>query len=429
MILFLIFIPLSVFTLSPHSSLNLLSTRSSPPTSTSSAPCHEDLVKACRFSHYDKIRTLLSQGADVNFVNKNGCTPLYEVIKNNDIPGLQILLDHHVDVNKAINPKNSYLQNRGNKTNSPLFCAIVHRSRDLIPMLLEAGSDPNANYQDGWTCLTYAIWYGQFATVDILLKFGADVNQPSYMGTPLYLASFGSQTTFCMKTSQSTELVRQLLLRGADPNNIIQKSIPFGFSLAQNVHLGLGKEVLFHYSPLQIALGFEEWDIAHLLITFGADITYKNVFGETALHLMMQPLTQHFFHHKNFPSTDPLIGALQGQKYTDTLKTLLLKLTPTKESCLVKNIFGQTPLHMASLSQDNLLFFLKKRMQYFDIHNHDCASLGLDFLGRDAQGECIHPNPLASHKLALFDKERLLTGIDLPEILDIVKKNGLLGRC
>ena len=90
---------------------------------------------------------------------------------------------------------------------------------------------------------------------------------------------------------------------------------------------------------------------------------------------------------------------------------------------------------MAHLSQDKLLSLLENRIKSFDIHDDDYSEkkdsnpphndtelLGLDFLGRNVYGECIHPNPLASHKIDLFDKERLLTGIDLPEILDIVKK-------
>ena len=137
---------------------------------------------------------------------------------------------------------------------------------------------------------------------------------------------------------------------------------------------------------------------------------------------MMQPLSQSFFKKNSLTFLgDNIIGVLRRKNPTTILETLILKLTPTKESCLVKNILGQTALHMAHSSQNNLLPLLKKRMEFFDIHDQDYASLGLDFLGRNALGECVSPNPLVSHKLALFDKERLLTGIDLPEILDIVK--------
>ena len=340
----------------------------------------------------------------------------------------------------------------------------------MVQWLLEAGANPNVDYQEGWTCLTYAIWYSHYEIVELLLKFGADVNQPSHMGTPLYLASFGSKSELWMQTSQPVELVRQLLLHGADPNNTIQKDIPFGFNLAKGIHHGLGKEVLFHYSPLQIALGSKEWDIAMLLINFGADTTYKNVLGETGLHLMMQPLSQTFFQkNKATCLDDEMLGILLRTKPTEILETLLLKLTPTRESCFLKNIFGQTPLHLAHLSQDKLLSLLKKRIIFFngqednsqkmttpmqqsdyedmdtdipqsdhdsydedmDTSNEDIdtsdphidyESLGVDFLGRNALGECIHPNPLGSYKLALLDQESLLTGIDLPEILNIVKR-------
>ena len=217
---------------------------------------------------------------------------------------------------------------------------------NVIPMLLEAGADPNADYQEGWTCLTYAIWYARYEIIDLLLTFGADVNQPSYMGTPLYLACFGSKAELSIPTSQSVELVRQLLLRGADPNNIAQQSIPFGFDMAKYIHHGLGRELLFHYSPLHIALGCKEWDIALLLLKFGADITQKNVLGETALHLMMQPLTQSLFERDASTFLDNnLVGPLQGEKYTATLERLIFKLTPKKDSCFVKNIFGQ-PLYI-----------------------------------------------------------------------------------
>ena len=415
-------LPIFIWGLSPHSSLGQLSPTRTPSASTSSLNIHEELVNACHDSDYNQINHLLSQGADINYVNEDGFTPLYWAVNKADKRCLKILLDHNVDVNQAVTPENTYLKNRGNKTNSPLFCALLSKDTKIIQMLLESGANPNDDYQEGWTSLTYAIWYSQYDAINLLLKFGADVNKASQMGTPLYLASFGSKSESHMQTSQHEELVRQLLLRGADPNNLNQQKVPFGFNMAENIHHGLGREILFHYSPLQIALGLREWNIAMLLIDFGADVTYKNVVGETGLHLMMQPLSQSFFKpQKSKFLDDRVTGILEGKKFTKVLETLIFKLTPTKDSCLVKNSFGQTPLHMAHLSQDKLLSLLKKRMNDLDIPENTHQSLGLDFLGRNALGECIRPNPLASHKLALFDKERLLGGHDLPEILDIVK--------
>ena len=244
----LIFISAFISALSPPSYFKISQSQIDKHFHTPSSQIHEDLVTACRCYNHDKARSLLSQGADVNYVDKHGFTPLYWAIKNSDKYGLQILLDHDVDINKAINPNDPYLKRRGNKTNSPLFFALTcstHDDATIVQILLEAGAQPNVDYQEGWTCLTYAIWYTLYDAIDLLLKFGADVNQPSHMGTPLYLACYGSQTAIYMQTLRSVELVRQLLIRGADPNNTVQKNIPFGFNMAKNVHNGLGKEVLF----------------------------------------------------------------------------------------------------------------------------------------------------------------------------------------
>ena len=139
---------------------------------------------------------------------------------------------------------------------------------------------------------------------------------------------------------------------------------------------------------------------------------------------MMQPLTQSLFTtRKSLFLDNEVTGVLHRKNFTKTLETLISKLTPTKESCHVKNILGQTPLHMAHLSQELLLTLLKERMNALDTHENDHDfhemdmdtdiplsdyNFGLDFLGRNVLGECIHPNPLASRKLDFFDKERLL---------------------
>ena len=164
MLVFLFIIPFAISALSPAIFLKSLQIP------TPSQHIHDSLVKACRFSDHDKIYALLSQKADVNYTDSNGFTPLYWVIKNEDKYGLQILLNHHVDVNQDIEPEDAYLKRRGNKKNSPLFCAIISRNITTIHMLLKAGADPNIEYQDGWTCLTFAIWYTYYDAIYLLFK-------------------------------------------------------------------------------------------------------------------------------------------------------------------------------------------------------------------------------------------------------------------
>ena len=70
-------LPLIVFSLSPHSLLTCLQSQTSSITPALPSNINEELIKACRYFNHELIRHLLSQKADVNYVAKDGSTPLY----------------------------------------------------------------------------------------------------------------------------------------------------------------------------------------------------------------------------------------------------------------------------------------------------------------------------------------------------------------
>jgi ankyrin repeat protein len=75
----------------------------------------------------NKIRVLLEKGADPNV---SAARALFNVIKNRNREGLQLLLDHGADINN----KHDY---------TPLHGAAINNDIDMYKYLLTLGADPN----------------------------------------------------------------------------------------------------------------------------------------------------------------------------------------------------------------------------------------------------------------------------------------------
>lgn len=53
---------------------------------------------------------------------------------------------------------------------------------DVIKVLLDAGANPNACAEDGWTCLMMAVRGGDYGSTKALLEAGADL----YLGRDMF---------------------------------------------------------------------------------------------------------------------------------------------------------------------------------------------------------------------------------------------------
>ena len=96
---------------------------------------------------------------------------------------------------------------------TPLFCAILHKNRRMVEVLLAHGADVNSrDHPGGLTMLHRALLGGQEDIIKVLLTHGADINAHATSDatayTPLHAAVWGS----------SAEVVEQLILAGADIN-------------------------------------------------------------------------------------------------------------------------------------------------------------------------------------------------------------------
>jgi len=61
---------------------------------------NDQLIAACLTNDFEKVKILVNKGADVNFFNKDGYTPLiYSINKESDIKIVNFLINNGADVN------------------------------------------------------------------------------------------------------------------------------------------------------------------------------------------------------------------------------------------------------------------------------------------------------------------------------------------
>jgi len=155
-------------------------------------------------AHTDAAMTekLLAAGADANRALLSGETPLMEAARRGNLASVQALLT------AGANP---YAQDAGGGQNA-LMWATSERHTAVVEELVRRGADVKAGSKTGFTALMFAAQQGDVNLVNILIRAGANPNdpQPKTSLTPLIIAS-------AMGHVKTVEL---LLDNGANPNHI-----------------------------------------------------------------------------------------------------------------------------------------------------------------------------------------------------------------
>jgi ankyrin repeat protein len=149
------------------------------------------LVAALAGKHFQTAELLRHSGADPNVQWLVGNTPLHSAASLGDVEMVQELLDMGADVN---------FQNERGESPLDYTCRNPHQADDTFPiilgnvtqLLLDRGADINARTNDSWTPLHTAVHYGYIEVVRVLLEHGADVGSEDKQGkTPFTLAKEG----------------------------------------------------------------------------------------------------------------------------------------------------------------------------------------------------------------------------------------------
>src|SRR5262245_18395208 len=125
---------------------------------------------------------------------------------------------------------------------------------------------------------------GDVAQIELLLNQGADINEVSGSGTPLYFAV----------NTQHAEAAELLIQRGADVNARSTFGMPLHAAAAKDLP-SVASLLLEHgadpnadwntLKPLHIAAKYGRVNVARLLLDHGADIKALTAMDEPALHL------------------------------------------------------------------------------------------------------------------------------------------------
>uniref|UniRef100_A0A8C5J4Y8 Ankyrin repeat and SOCS box containing 5 n=1 Tax=Junco hyemalis TaxID=40217 RepID=A0A8C5J4Y8_JUNHY len=192
------------------------------------SPLHEAASQGRLLS----LKTLLSQGYNVDTLTIDQVTPLHEACLGDHVGCARILLEAGANVNATTIDGVT-----------PLFNACSRGSAACAELLLQYGA--KAQWESCLPSPTHeAASRGHSECLEVLISWGIDVDQDlPHLGTPLYVA--------CV--SQQIHCIRKLLYAGAN----VQK----------------GKHL---QTPLHAAAQHSSTEIVNLLLEFGADINAKN---------------------------------------------------------------------------------------------------------------------------------------------------------
>ncbi len=165
---------------------------------------------AAVFGQAEILRSLLLKGADKDSLDVSGCTALYRAFYANDdsMRSPPLSGEHCADVVRALLDHGANVRITDRRGRTPLHCA---ETKEVIDMLVEAGSDVHARTDDGSTSLHFSASGSNGEAVLALLKHGADVNaKDDTESTPLHAAVWYAHL------QESAPVVELLLRSGAD---------------------------------------------------------------------------------------------------------------------------------------------------------------------------------------------------------------------
>lgn len=225
------------------------------------------LVFAAARQQRDIVRYLLERGALVNARDENGYTALHWAPdrKRHGSEIASLLLDKGAEIDARTDLLGE----------TPLHRAVTAEDGAVVALLIERGADPNAMRSEGRAPMHDAAAYGKSEMVRLLAEKGAKVDLATPGGdTPLHLA-----VANIASVSSSFEVVQILLLKGAK----VSARNDLGYTPLHSAMLRSRPEELRRLSIDQWREN--EMQILGALLGGGADVNAGSANGTTPLHL------------------------------------------------------------------------------------------------------------------------------------------------
>jgi uncharacterized protein len=151
-----------------------------------------ELAEAAARGDKETIDRLIAEGVDVNTTGKNNLNPLYWLLVNTEETPKKKIGFRHLLKNGA-----NVLQIE-TKWNDPLLhFTAEYEDTDYLRMILEEQPDVDINYErpgDSWsTPLLYAILSDRYDSIELLIKYGVDMEKKNQRNdTPLLMSTSGN---------------------------------------------------------------------------------------------------------------------------------------------------------------------------------------------------------------------------------------------
>ncbi|MBC8472996.1 MAG: CocE/NonD family hydrolase [Planctomycetes bacterium] len=250
----------------------------------------------------ERVKLLLSKGADVNAKDEKKNTPLRSAVESGSMEAVQLLVEAGADVNAgswpplcmAVDKNNTaiaeYLIERGADVNAPegwtplQEAPYVSNNVEMVELLIAKGADINAG---PWTALHGAMDKERWEIAKLLIANGADINVKDSSGkTPLdYAFSSGRKDMARLILERTTDFTA----KDNKGLTILHHAAVNGFQEIAKLCLAKGAKVderdeVYEFTALHYAARFGSKNVAEVLIANGANIEAKDKWGYQPIH-------------------------------------------------------------------------------------------------------------------------------------------------